>query len=182
MTSTKDSLYLFQLPEYFSPPFAPTKLISYSFLASPSASTQASASVNNIGKSTVASSSTSVLQSNKFTTVTSTHPSGLLPTTLDQYLKKVPFYAGEGTSFNVSRVKLVKYLVEARKIAGRDSAGLYLFELERVTITTFKAKSAILLAEGFDALVLTRKYISDPIVNITFDRQFKLSGTSKGDF
>ncbi len=182
LTATKDTFYFFQLPEYFSPTASPKKLISYSFLAPPNADTLGSVAVNNIGISSTTSTSTSAMQSNRYTTIVSTHPNGTLPATLDQYLKKIPFYAGEGTSFNVSKVRLIKYLVEARKVAGRDSAGLYRIELERITDTSFKAKSSTLIAEGFDALTLTRKYISDPIINITFDRQFKLSGKSQGEF
>lgn len=181
LTSSSDAFYLFQLPEYFIPTANPSRLLSYSFLAAPDAASQASVAVNNIGISNIVSTSTTSAQSNKYTTITSTHPSGILPTTLDQYLTKIPFYAGEGTSFNVSKVRLIKYLIVPHKLGGQDSTALFRLELKRNSDTQFQSVASTLVAEGFDSLILTRKSISDSIINITFDRQFKLSGSSKGE-
>jgi hypothetical protein len=175
MKKTSDSMFFFQIPQYFRPLAKANELLSYAFLAPSTFGSSKVVDAAPILKNNTVSSSLSQWQSNRYTSINYMHPNGTTLQNLDQFLKKIPFYAGGGTSFNLSRVRLVKYLIEYKKIDGIQTSALYRIELERVAADKFKRLQTELVSDGFEALFLTRKMTSDPIVNVSFERQFRLN-------
>lgn len=197
-TKTSGAYYFFQIPQYFkNTNYKPgaaskgstalnTQLISYSYLSTNDADIKKAISLEqrNFSPSSIVSKVQDVKQGNLYTTLESIHPSSAVkspkPKTLDEYFKQVPFYAGTSTSFHLSKVRIIKYMVEKKVVGGHETYALYRINLKRTGATTFEADGVTMVSEGFEALHLSRKSISDPIVNIRFDRQFKVNANAKG--
>lgn len=186
MNETEGAYFLFQVPEYFSNnnPEIKTSLLAYSFLAVANAHELSGPIIPQVKveTNTAPKGSTEPNQSNRYTTIRSLHPFKVAhPQTLGVYLWRVPFYSGQGSAVQVTRVRLVKYSIEKRMVGGKETNGLYRLELNVNSKGQYSPARAFLVGEGFEALKLTRKFIGDTIMNVRFIRQFRLNGQVKGN-
>lgn len=181
INATINSMYLFQLPQYFRSGKSKEDLVSYSFLASPSAAEETNIKPLNLPRTINPTDSKAEVQSNQYSSFLAAHPQGFALNSLDEFLKKIPFYSGRSTLFYSSKVRLIKYMIEERKVGAFPTVALYRMELLPQYNGEYKRLKVEFLADGFEAIHIRRSSFYDPIINVKFDRQFHMTNdTNKG--